>query len=48
MPADRQRPTFPETQSNHTTTIPTVVFDTKPYNRQSLQRASAGSQIEWR
>ena len=25
-----------------------VVFDTKPYDREALQRASAGSGIEWR
>jgi D-lactate dehydrogenase len=30
------------------TTIQTVVFDTKPYDRDSLQRASAGTGIEWR
>ena len=29
-------------------TIPTVVFDTKPYDREALQRASAGGDIEWR
>ncbi len=28
--------------------IQTVVFDTKPYDRQPLQRASAGLDIEWR
>src|SRR6187549_2365129 len=28
--------------------IPTVVFDTKPYDREPLQRASAGLDIEWR
>src|SRR3954465_13893726 len=28
--------------------IQTVVFDTKPYDREPLQRASAGSEIEWR
>jgi hypothetical protein len=28
--------------------IQTVVFDTKPYNRGPLQRASAGLDIEWR
>src|SRR3954470_18606317 len=29
-------------------TIQTVVFDTKPYDREPLQRASAGTGIEWR
>jgi hypothetical protein len=28
--------------------IQTVVFDTKPYDREPLQRASAGLDIEWR
>src|SRR5688572_19492229 len=28
--------------------IQTVVFDTKPYDRDQLQRASAGFEIEWR
>ena len=28
--------------------IQTVVFDTKPYDREALQRASAGLDIEWR
>lgn len=28
--------------------IQTVVFDTKPYDREALERASAGSGIEWR
>src|SRR6476620_8041523 len=28
--------------------IQTVVFDTKPYDREGLQRASAGLDIEWR
>ncbi len=28
--------------------ILTAVFDTKPYDREPLQRASAGSEIEWR
>jgi D-lactate dehydrogenase len=28
--------------------IQTVVFDTKPYDREPLQRASAGRDIEWR
>src|SRR5688572_33135101 len=28
--------------------IQTVVFDTKPYDREPLQRASAGLGIEWR
>lgn len=28
--------------------IPTAVFDTKPYDRESLQGASAGTDIEWR
>ena len=28
--------------------IQTVVFDTKPYDREALQRASAGSEVEWR
>src|SRR5262245_11828038 len=28
--------------------IQTVVFDTKPYDRESLQRASVGGEIEWR
>lgn len=28
--------------------IQTVVFDTKPYDRESLERASSGSEIEWR
>ena len=32
----------------HSNTISTVVFDTKPYDREQLQRASAGSAIEWR
>ena len=26
----------------------TVVFDTKPYDREPLQHASAGFDIEWR
>jgi D-lactate dehydrogenase len=30
------------------TMIQTVVFDTKPYDREPLQRASAGLDIEWR
>ena len=30
------------------TTVETAVFDTKPYDRQSLQRAAAKGQIEWR
>ena len=30
------------------TMIKTVVFDTKPYDREALERASAGSDIEWR
>jgi D-lactate dehydrogenase len=30
------------------TKIQTVVFDTKPYDREPLQRASAGLDIEWR
>lgn len=29
-------------------TLQTVVFDTKPYDREALQRASAGLDIEWR
>jgi len=29
-------------------TIQTVVFDTKSYDREPLQRASTGSDIEWR
>ena len=28
--------------------IQTVVFDTKPYDREQLQRAGVGSDIEWR
>ena len=28
--------------------IKTVVFDTKPYDREQLQQSSAGSGIEWR
>src|SRR6476620_5279638 len=28
--------------------IQTVVFDTKPYDREPLQRAAAGLDIEWR
>jgi D-lactate dehydrogenase len=28
--------------------IKTIVFDTKPYDREALERASAGSDIEWR
>ena len=28
--------------------IQTVVFDTKPYDREPLQQASAGLDIEWR
>src|SRR5262244_757242 len=28
--------------------IKTIVFDTKPYDREALERASAGSEIEWR
>jgi D-lactate dehydrogenase len=28
--------------------ITTAVFDTKPYDREPLQRASASSAIEWR
>jgi D-lactate dehydrogenase len=31
-----------------TTSISTVVFDTKSYDRDSLQRASAGTGLEWR
>ena len=27
--------------------IRTVVFDTKPYDRESLQRAASASQIDW-
>jgi len=30
------------------TTLQTAVFDTKPYDRESLQRASSSSEIEWR
>jgi D-lactate dehydrogenase len=30
------------------TTLQTVVFDTKPYERESLQRAASNSEIEWR
>jgi D-lactate dehydrogenase len=30
------------------TTLQTVVFDTKPYDRESLQHAAANSEIEWR
>jgi D-lactate dehydrogenase len=30
------------------TTLQTVVFDTKPYERESLQRAAFNSEIEWR
>ncbi len=30
------------------TKIQTVVFDTKPYDREPLQRAAAGLDIEWR
>ena len=28
--------------------IQTVVFDTKPYDREALERASAGARIDWR
>ena len=28
--------------------VQTVVFDTKPYDREPLQHASAGLDIEWR
>ena len=28
--------------------LPTVVFDTKPYDRESLQRATANGEVEWR
>ena len=28
--------------------VTTAVFDTKPYDREPLQRASASSAIEWR
>jgi hypothetical protein len=28
--------------------LQTAVFDTKPYDREALQRASAGLDIEWR
>src|SRR5207249_1639872 len=30
------------------TTLQTAVFDTKPYDRESLQRAASSSEIEWR
>jgi D-lactate dehydrogenase len=30
------------------TMITTAVFDTKPYDRDSLQRASQGTDLEWR
>src|SRR5206468_6311115 len=30
------------------TTLQTVVFDTKPYDRESLQRAVSNGEIEWR
>ena len=30
------------------TKLQTVVFDTKPYDRESLQRASSNGEIEWR
>ena len=30
------------------TTLPTAVFDTKPYDRESLQLAASSSEIEWR
>jgi len=30
------------------TALPTVTFDTKPYDRDSLQRASSSARIEWR
>src|ERR1043166_5782995 len=29
------------------TTLRTVVFDTKPYDRESLQRAASNGEIEW-
>ena len=32
----------------HIAMIQTVLFDTKPYDREPLQRASAGLDIEWR
>jgi D-lactate dehydrogenase len=32
---------------NHTAMLKTIVFDTKPYDREPLQRASAGTDIEW-
>src|SRR6516162_2302918 len=28
--------------------LPTVVFDTKPYDRESLQRATRDGEVEWR
>jgi D-lactate dehydrogenase len=30
------------------TTLQAAVFDTKPYERESLQRAASSSEIEWR
>ena len=30
------------------TTLQTVIFDTKSYERESLQRAASSSEIEWR
>src|SRR5438034_6580319 len=30
------------------TTLQTAVFDTKPYDRESLQRAASNGEIEWR
>jgi hypothetical protein len=32
--------------TTHTTMIQTVVFDTKPYDREPLQRAAAGLDIK--
>ena len=36
MSADRQRSTFPETQSNLIAEMQTVVFETKPYDREPI------------
>src|ERR1700749_918321 len=44
------QPTFERNPplSHHQQMIQTVVFDTKPYDREQLQRAAAGLDIEWR
>ena len=36
-PFDRQQPTFPESQSNQIAMIQTIVFETKPCDREPLR-----------